>query len=119
MNQALHYLENHEYGHFGFKYAHKDAIVNVLESYNEQQIENAEQIMEEQSSQLTPQEAAIVGQSKEEYKQQVIAQQQIADPNLTPQENAILGGASGAAAASGQTSGYMGNVPTANVPVNV
>ena len=124
VNQLLHYLDNNEYGHFGFKYVHEDAIINVLESYNEQQVENAEKKMEEQSTQLTPQEAAIVGQSKEEYKQQVIAQQQIDDPNLTPQENAILGGASGAAAASGQTSGYIGNIPTpntptANVPVNV
>ncbi len=105
INQALHYFDNHEYGHFGFKYVHKDAIVNVLESYNQQQIENAEQKMEDQSSQLTEREEAIVGQTQEQYEQEVINQQQIADPNLSARENAILGGASGAAAASGTPSG--------------
>eukprot|EP00918_Siedleckia_nematoides_P098262 GHVU01215090.1.p1 GENE.GHVU01215090.1~~GHVU01215090.1.p1 ORF type:complete len:466 (-),score=76.76 GHVU01215090.1:1372-2574(-) len=100
INQTLYYLDNHQYGHFGFKYVHEDAIVNVLEDYNEQQIALAEYKASEQNQHLTDYEKLIVGQTPEEHKQQTIEQQQIADPNLSARENAILGGASGAAAAS-------------------
>ncbi len=117
INEGIHYLSTHEYGTHGFKYIYSDATKNVLESYNQQQIKLAEQKTAEQNAHLADYEKLIVGQTQEEHQQEVIEQQQITDPNLSARENAILGGASGAAAASTQPRGYEPPQPNESTPI--
>ena len=100
LNEGIHYLDTHEYGHFGFKFVYDDALENVMENFNRQQIEFGKKRAAEQYANLSDRDKAIVGQTQEQHRADVIAAQQIADPNLSQRDNAILGGASGAAAAS-------------------
>ena len=100
LNEGIHYLDTHEYGHFGFKFVYDDALENVMENFNRQQIEFGKKRAAEQYANLSDRDKSIVGQTPEQRRADVIAAQQIADPNLSQRDNAILGGASGAAAAS-------------------
>ena len=113
INEGIHYLDTHEYGHFGFKFVYDDALQNVMENYSSQQIEFGKKRAEEQYANLSDGDKAIIGQTQEQHRADVIAAQQIADPNLSQRDNAILGGASGAAAASTPVAGY--DVPPQNV----
>ena len=60
VNNAIHYLDTHDMGPHYAQFVYDDKIQEVLESYNEQQMEHAQGVMDD-NNELSQREQAIVG----------------------------------------------------------